>query len=130
MAAVSLTWKITTPLLSPYPLQELDEYSYEFFTDHGLRYVIYFVDYSAQFADYPVLIGRVFMFNMEVVAGDPTTSPKDERIALTVRSVFRAFFLREHNVIVYVCDGLDHRHQARKRESLRAGLAGIMMARC
>ena len=56
------------------------------------------------------------MFNMEVVAGDPTTSPKDERIALTVRSVFRAFFLREHNVIVYVCDGLDHRHQARKRK--------------
>lgn len=51
-----------------------------------------------------------------MVTGDPTTSPGDERIALTVLSVFRAFFLREHNVIVYVCDGLDNRHLARKRK--------------
>lgn len=56
------------------------------------------------------------MFNIEVVTGDLTESPADERIALTVHSVFRAFFLREHNVIVYVCDGLDNRHQARKRK--------------
>lgn len=103
-------------MLSPYLLLERDEYSFEFFTDHGLRYVIYFVDYSAQFADYPVLIGRVFMFNIEVVDGDPTTSPGDERIALTVQSVFRAFFLRETNVIVYVCDSLDNRHLARRRK--------------
>jgi hypothetical protein len=56
------------------------------------------------------------MFNIEVVDGDPAVSPGDERIALTVLSVFRAFFLRETNVIVYVCDSLDNRHLARRRK--------------
>lgn len=40
-------------LLSPYPLKEHDEYSFEFITDYGVRYVLYFLDYSGMFAEYP-----------------------------------------------------------------------------
>ena len=85
-------------------------------TDYGLRYVIYFIDYSTQFADYPFLVGRIFMFNIEVTDGDASRSPHDERIALTVIQIFGAFFSRQQNVAIYICDGHDGRELARKRK--------------
>ena len=89
-------------LLSPYLLQENDEYSYEFLTEQGIRYAIYFLDYSFIFSDYPAIAENVFSFNIEVLDGDADISITDERIGVTILEVFNLFFKKLANVAVYV----------------------------
>ncbi|MDX2047030.1 MAG: DUF6169 family protein [Chitinophagaceae bacterium] len=103
-------------MLSPYLLQEADQFSYLFITDKGITYHVYFLDYSYMFADYPGISNNVYSFNIEVMDGDADTSVADERIGLTVVEVLRLFFRRIENVSVYVCDFADERHLARKRK--------------
>ena len=103
-------------MLSPYTLQENDQYSFEFVTSIGIRYSIYFLDYSAMFTTYPNMASPVYMFNIDVIDGNPDEAIADERIGLTVLHVFKLFFQKVHNVAVYVCDTLDDRHLARKRK--------------
>jgi Family of unknown function (DUF6169) len=103
-------------LLSPYPLQEADDFSYQFITDAGITYHVYFLDYSYMFADYPGLAESVYTFNIDVLDGNAGFSAEDERIGLTVVEVFSVFFRRVENVAVYVCDNADERHLARKRK--------------
>jgi hypothetical protein len=50
-------------LSKPYPLKEHDEYSFEFVTDHGIHYVVYFLDYSAMFGDYPHIASQVYFID-------------------------------------------------------------------
>jgi hypothetical protein len=85
-------------------------------TEHGIQYVIYFLDYSGMFTDYPEIAHDIFMFNIDVTAGDPDHSPGDDRIGITILSVFNLFFRKSQNVAVYVCDALDNRHLSRKRK--------------
>jgi len=103
-------------LLSPYPLQEADSFSYQFTTDTGITYHVYFLDYSYMFSDYPELSGNVYSFNIDVIENNTDITVADERIGLTVVEVFRIFFSRVENVSVYVCDSSDERHLARKRK--------------
>jgi hypothetical protein len=103
-------------LLSPYPLKEHDEYSFEFITDQGIQYVVYFLDYSVLFARYPAITSKVCMFNIDVIEGNPEERLPDERIGLTILQVFNAFFQKSQNVAVYVCDGVDSRQLSRKRK--------------
>lgn len=103
-------------MLSPYRLEEQNEYSYEFVTDQGIRYIIYFLDYTFIFSDYSELDQPVFMFNIDVLEGDPDNSILDDRIGLTILHVFNLFFENLQNVAIYVCDSLDNRHLSRKRK--------------
>jgi len=103
-------------LSSPYVLLENDAYSYEFVTDQGIKYAIYFLDYGYMFSDYPSIAENIFMFNIDVISGKPDDSFADERIGITVFEVFKIFFSKIENVAVYVCDTLDERHLARKRK--------------
>jgi hypothetical protein len=103
-------------LLNPYPLQENDPYSYEFVTDQGLHYILYFLDYSyifTQYIDHPL---DVYMFNIDVTDGNPDEHIHDERIGLTVLTVFRKFFANKQQVAIYICDNTDTRQRARKRK--------------
>ncbi len=103
-------------MLSPYPLQENNEYSYEFVTDQGIRYLIFFLDYSIIFSDYPHIASNVYMFNIDVLDGNPDDGIGDEKIGLTVLQVFNDFFKKVRNVAVYICDSSDDRQLARKRK--------------
>ena len=103
-------------MLSPYLFQENDEYSYEFLTEQGIRYSIYFLDYSFMFSDYPAIAENVFSFNIDVLDGDADTSITDDRIGVTILEVFNLFFKKLTNVAVYVCDSIDDRQLARKRK--------------
>ena len=103
-------------MLSPYPLQENDEYSYEFLTEQGIRYSIYFLDYSYMFTDYPAIAENVFSFNINVLDGDADSSITDDKIGITILEVFNLFFKKLENVAVYVCDSIDDRQLARKRK--------------
>ncbi len=103
-------------LLKPYPLKEIDSYSFEFLTDQGLRYVMYFLDYSVMFLDFPKIADQVYMFNIDVIEGLPDETISDERVGRTVLEVFKQFFQKSQNVVVYVCDSMDDRQLARKRK--------------
>lgn len=103
-------------MLSHYPLQENDEYSYEFLTDKGIRYKIYFLDYSYMFSEYQSFLSPVYTFNIDVMKGDPDSATGDDRIGLTVLKVFNDFFAKIENVAIYVCDSSDERQLARKRK--------------
>lgn len=103
-------------MLSPYPLQVNDEYSFEFITETGIRYKIYFLDYSYLFNDYTHITCPVYSFNIDAIEGNPDLSPGDDRVGATVSVVMNLFFSKVDNVGVYVCDTLDDRQQARKRK--------------
>ncbi len=103
-------------MLNPYPLQEADNFSYQFITDTGITYHVYFLDYSYMFAGYPALGRKIYSFNIDVSEGDTDISGSDERTGLTIVEVFRIFFSQVENVTVYVCDSSDERHIARKRK--------------
>ena len=103
-------------MLSPYLLLENDEYSYEFLTEQGVRYSIYFLDYSFMFSDYPAIAQNVFSFNIDVLDGNADSSITDDRIGITILEVFKLFFTKLENVVVYVCDSIDDRQLARKRK--------------
>lgn len=81
-------------MLSPYPLQENDEYSYEFLTEQGIKYAIYFLDYSYMFSDYPAIAENVFSFNIDVAEGNADSSINDDRIGATILEVFKTVFCK------------------------------------
>lgn len=103
-------------MLNPYPLQEADNFSYQFISDGAVTYHVYFLDYSYMFSAYPPLAENVYSFNIDVIRGDVTVAIEDERIGVTIVEVFKTFFESQENVAVYVCDTLDERHLARKRK--------------
>jgi hypothetical protein len=79
-------------LLSPYPLQEADDFSYQFTSAEGIVYHLYFLDYSYMFRDYADLTENIYSFNIDVVDGDTALAGSDEKIGLTIVEVFRIFF--------------------------------------
>lgn len=105
-------------MLSPYQLYENDELTYEFITDQGVRYKIYFLDTSYLFEDYVSLKQeKVYSFNIdEVEQSKGSNVGFDRRIGLTVQYIFLLFFAQVNNVAIYVCDSLDNRQLARKRK--------------
>jgi hypothetical protein len=68
------------------------------------------------FAPYPGIGSQIFMFNIDVLSGDPDEALSDERIGLTVLMIFNLFFQKSQNVAVYVCDSMDNRQLSRKRK--------------
>jgi hypothetical protein len=103
-------------LLSPYPFQENNEFSYEFTTDQGIKYLIYFLDYSILFDAIPYNASKVYMFNIEIIEGNADNSIADERIGATIFEVFNILFANTQNVAIYLCDSTDNRQLARKRK--------------
>ena len=68
------------------------------------------------FSDYPAIAQNVFSFNIDVLGGDAESSVTDDRIGVTILEVFKLFFTKLENVVVYVCDSIDDRQLARKRK--------------
>lgn len=102
-------------MLHPYPLKETDKLTYQFITDQGIEYLMYFFDYSYMFEDYPLIAKNVYTFNIDVIDPNVNRLMNDERIGLTVVEVI-SFFERLNNVAVYICDSADDRQLARKRK--------------
>lgn len=103
-------------MLHPYHLQEKDKLTYQFITSQGIAYLIYFLDYSYMFDDYPLIAKRIYTFNIDVIDGNEKRLRNDERIGLTVVEVIKLFFEEFNNVAIYICDSLDNRQLARKRK--------------
>lgn len=103
-------------MLSPYPLRKNDEYSFEFTTDTGIKYKIYFLDYSYMFSAYTHISSPFYSLNIDAIEGNPEDTPGDEKVGLTISEILNLFFSRIDNVVVYVCDSMDERQYARKRK--------------
>lgn len=103
-------------MLNPYQLAEKDNYAFIFTTEQQIEYLIYFADYGYMFHDYPAIRDNIYTFNIDVMSGNPETVVEDERVGLTILEVFRSFFAKMDNVVVYVCDNLDAREYARKKK--------------
>ena len=88
-------------MLKPYLLQLNDEYSFEFITDFGIRYKVYFLDYSYMFSDYSEITSPVYSLNIDALEGDPDNNRGDNRVGITVAEILNLFFSKIENVIVY-----------------------------
>jgi hypothetical protein len=102
--------------LTYYPLKIIDNFTFQFTTEQELLYVVYFVDYSAMFYEFPHIAEYIYSFNIDVLEGEMDESIKDDKIGITIAEVFKMFFNELENVAVYVCDMIDKRHFARKRK--------------
>ena len=103
-------------MLNPYPLEENDSLTYGFETIQGIKYKIYFLDYSYLFDEFPQINCPIYSFNIELFGGNPEISTKDDRVGVTIAYILFSFFEQLENVAVYVCDPTDERHHARKRK--------------
>ena len=101
---------------TPYHLSEVNNFSFEFITAQKVKYIAYFLEYVSLFSDYPVFADKIFAFNIDVIEGNADNSIADDRIGITIVEVFKLFFKKIENVVVYVCDSADERHLARKRK--------------
>jgi hypothetical protein len=101
---------------TPYPLKETSPYVYEFTSDSGIRYIVYFLDYSFMLPETDQFTEAIYTFNIEILGNAPAQLPQDNRISTTVATVLRLFFEKIQNVAVYVCDSTDKRQMARKRK--------------
>lgn len=99
-----------------YSLKRNDDHVFEFTTALGVRYKTYFLDYSVVFEHYPDTIGPVHSFGVEVLKGNPASSPPDQKVGATIAEVIRLLLTETENIIVYVCDNLDNKQLARKRK--------------
>lgn len=68
------------------------------------------------FYDYPDFSSHTFTFNIDVVSGSAEDALSDDKIGVTIVEIFKLFFSKMENVVVYVCDMSDERHMARKRK--------------
>lgn len=103
-------------MIHPYQLKETDQLTYQFTTDRGVTYLLYFLDYGYMFEDYPLIAKNVYTFNIDVIEGAEFGLLIDERIGLTVVEAIRLFFEAFNNVAIYICDSADNRQLARKRK--------------
>lgn len=99
-----------------YPLLETNDFSFEFVTDRGIHYVAYFLEYGYMFSEYPDFSGHTYTFNIDLISDESDIAINDERVGMTIVEIFKVFFSKIENVVVYVCDSMDDRHLARKRK--------------
>ncbi|MEO8761185.1 MAG: DUF6169 family protein [Bacteroidia bacterium] len=103
-------------MLNHYPLFENDELYYEFITDSGINYRIYFLDYGHILNSYISHTNNIYTFNIDLDGNVSDLGATDERIGLTIVYILKLFFEKIENVIIYVCDSMDDRQLARKRK--------------
>ncbi len=102
-------------ILQPYNFTQRGN-RYFFTTDNSVAYSLDFTDGAYYFFDLPVHI-PVFEFSINVLnAADILIHPFDERIEATIVHILSAFFENNKNSLLYVCDNLHNRQQARFRK--------------
>ena len=99
----------------PYNFNQ-QENNYRFQTDAGVYYSVSFTDGSFYFNDFPPYLS-VFEFSISVVSlGDNISPPHDRRVEATVVMILKDFLSDHENSVIYVCETLDQRQQARHRK--------------
>lgn len=103
---------------SPYNVKSI-EGGYEFATDFGLTYQIFFLDCSSLFQDLPLNseFAFSFSFSFAILNNSPEEKiPLDSKVELTIAEVIKTFFERNDRLILYTCDDSDGKESARDRK--------------
>jgi hypothetical protein len=103
-------------LSTPYLIQKRDSNLFEFVTENGLVYVVYFIDYFYLFASYLSSYTPILSINIELKNLNGFSIKEDPRVGATIVEMLRQFFQQTAQVLVYVCDNSDCRQHARKRK--------------
>ena len=102
-------------ILQPYSFIQQGN-RYIFHTNNSVAYSVEFTDGAYYFFNLPVHI-PVFEFSVSVLkAVDILIHPYDERIEVTIVRILNSFFENNKNSLIYVCDNLGNRQQARFRK--------------
>ena len=102
-------------ILQPYSFIQQGN-RYIFHTNNSVAYSVEFTDGAYYFFNLPVHI-PVFEFSVSVLkAVDILIHPYDERIEVTIVRILNSFFENNKNSLIYVCDNLENRQQARFRK--------------
>ena len=102
-------------MFNPYSYT-IEDSGYVFQTDLGLEYIVYFSDYSYLFPSESSIYSNIYAFDIAEITGNADDSLHDSRIGDTVTEILTLFFQDIDNVIIFVCDSLDGRQQARMRK--------------
>ena len=102
-------------ILLPYSFTHREN-RYVFHTDNSVIYSVEFTDGAFYFYNLPAHI-PVFEFNIKVLnAVDSIIQPYDERTEATIVYILNTFFEDNKNSLIYVCDNMGNRQQARFRK--------------
>ena len=102
-------------ILQPYSFIQQGN-RYIFHTNNSVAYSVEFTDGAYYFFNLPVHI-PIFEFSVSILnAVDILIHPYDERIEATIVRILNSFFENNKNSLIYVCDNLENRQQARFRK--------------
>jgi hypothetical protein len=99
-------------ILQPYNFT-YSEGKFSFITDNSVIYNLEFTDGSYYFFELP---DDVPVFELNIKALNALSQPFDRRVEITIVEVLSAFFSNNKNSLIYVCNNLDNRQQARFRK--------------
>jgi|LSQX01.1.fsa_nt_gb hypothetical protein len=97
--------KLNFPLPYDYSKDELNVYTFS--TVSGVKYIAYFIEINY----FETSKAYSFSFEKEGEGGRKT---HDKRVAATIISIIKDFFMKNSDSLIYTCDNTDNRHQARK----------------
>lgn len=109
-----------------YSLKRNDDHVFEFTTKLCVRYKTYFLDYSTLFEHYPHIICRAYSFRLEVLEGNPASSPPDPKVGATIAEVIR-LFSRKPRMLLFMSATTSTISSLPEKENLTIGLGNIMM---
>ena len=100
--------------LTPYPISLHSHNLYNFTTDSGNQYALYFTDAAGYFNGNP--IGEnALTFGIELVKAASAPKLLDARIGATIAAfIGRTLEADQHLIILYICDTKDNRQYLRK----------------
>ncbi|MBT1685666.1 DUF6169 family protein [Dawidia soli] len=92
----------------------LFEGTYQFITKNGIQYVCTFKDVTENFDDFDIKHCRIHMFNLTNISIG-ALPPLDSRVGVTVTWILSEFFKGNDDVVIYVADTKDGRHEKRRQ---------------
>ena len=90
------------------------EGTYQFVTKNDIQYVCTFADITENFDELDTKNCRILMFNL-TNKSIGTLPPLDSRVGVTVTWILSEFFKGNDDVIIYVADTKDGRHEKRRQ---------------
>lgn len=90
------------------------EGTYQFATKNAIEYVCTFSDVTENFDDLDLKNCRILMFNL-TNKSTGALPPLDSRVGVTVTWILSEFFKGNDDVVIYVADTKDGRHEKRRQ---------------
>ena len=103
-------------MTSPYNLHTTNPDIFEFKSDSGIEYHVYFSNASGYFSAYPDFSHLVKAFGFDVLQNPNPTVSRDARVGATIAAILHSYFEKQpENVLFFFLESADGKQDARKR---------------